>query len=172
MHFGRLNWVGVERARSADCKTKLAQRARVHSTPIVESFINTSSPSLTFPLTRFTQAMGTGKTRRGSRELLDRSRAADRYIVIRSPLQRGISWPAGAARLSRRNDLVRGPNSRSHTYLVKHDDSRTTAEHVTLCAHRRHKLCLSPSLSLLRSAVALQLHHVALRITGGPVDFT
>lgn len=93
------------------------------STPIVEPFINTS-PSLTFPLTRLRKHTTADKTaRERGRERLDNARVirpvfADRY---RCPIDGMEVFPGRDSgvhsRLSRRNDLVRSLNSRSHSLL-------------------------------------------------------
>lgn len=122
-------WIELAAARSADCKTKPRTLAARIPRPLSESFINTSSPSLTSPLTRFTQAMGNWRdTARIAVIRPTASRTADLYtvivvvvvIVVRSPLKRSTFWPGPAWAppwLSRRNDLVHGLNSRSHTLL-------------------------------------------------------
>lgn len=130
MYFGRLNWVGSRVFRGLQNEVSRCEAYIPH--PLSESFINTSSPSLTSPLTRFTQAMGnwqdTARIMRVIRscfsnsESLHHPRRRRRHsIVVRSPLERSTSWPglarAPPQRLSRRNDLVRGLNSRSHTLL-------------------------------------------------------
>lgn len=128
-----------------------------NSTPIVEPFINTS-PSLTFPLTRLrkhtTVEQADGRQngarlqeRERERERLDSARVirpvfADRY---RSPIDGMEVFPGRDSgggvhsRLSRRNDLVRGLNSRSHSLLNGTTWSRESAR-----AHASVKRCKSP----------------------------
>lgn len=130
MYFGRLNWVGSRVFRGLQNE---ASQCEAHiPRPLSESFINTSSPSLTSPLTRFTQAMGdwrdTARITRAIRSAVSLNNESlhhprRRRRRHRSSIAAGTEhFLAGLARapprrLSRRNDLVRGLNSRSHTLL-------------------------------------------------------
>lgn len=136
-HRGKQN---AQRKKGGSWKNRASPKP-ANSTPIVEPFINTS-PSLTFPLTRLrkhtTVEQADGRQNSSlarERERLDSARVirpvfADRY---RCPIDGMEVFPGRDSgggvhsRLSRRNDLVRGLNSRSHSLLNGTTWSRESA---------------------------------------------
>lgn len=136
-HRGKQN---AQRRKRGSWKNRASPKP-ANSTPIVEPFINTS-PSLTFPLTRLrkhtTVEQADGRQNSSlarERERLDSARVirpvfADRY---RCPIDGMEVFPGRDSgggvhsRLSRRNDLVRGLNSRSHSLLNGTTWSRESA---------------------------------------------